>query len=1097
MALESVGAQPDTTTAAVVNTNSQPIDPNLLAALATEIDTVEDTSGSSTIAPANANDVPAIALSTTGRLPVPQGYVVAASYTLTPEALLQLPDSGLPTGTKILVAGIASADAVNSGNFGDAFTGSTLFISIKVPGTQYATVATWNPSSGSVEIGQGLAQPFNLGVVNGAFFGNYRGNPLAVTPGGDLDAVTSANAGVLIGSPALNAALNGALSNAIRRGGQALAGALAASGFGAGFTLPAAFVGELLARVANTGAYFIGAAYRASISADGSSITVQGPGGTTDFTYEEFIKTALGDFTYDNRNFGIPEVAYAKNQWQLANGSSYFQLSAASGGWSFINDTAGNVVEAVPRKNFGDPGLGLINYLNVWGQAVAQQEGPNATSPLTYVDLTPPPDENGLPSRYYVREFQNIDSGGPTGTGRSAIEVAAYLRETLSDEDYAQFIEGLRPLAEPLGLNLGLPELNPVDPATPELQQAREYLDRDWLKNSEPRDTRGIQEIPQEIYDQIRADLGLDQVASDGTGVYLYPDYISPEVPTTEPELAEIYPEGFEDFPSAGLTATDLNPDAPALAPFDGIIFEAGANGDTFDGSERNDVLYGAEGVDVLNGSEGDDLVIGNSTDDTLNGGAGNDIAAYLRSQTGVNIDLSNLSTVVDVESIGGSNMDDTIAASSTGPQTIYGFGGNDTITGADGVTIYGDYSPEFVDTYGTTLILDPDNPADPQNIPEGNDEIDATTMTTGAVYAGGGDDSVRVSGRLDGTTVVIEPTLDGGDGTDTLTVVLSEPLPDGVTEQDVIDQALALPNVTNFENIEVEVDAIPIELPSINSASAVNTAPDGWTISEPSPDIIDGNGPWPGGGWVASDISADSPFGNTMALSLSNTAGVNETISTTLSGLMPGQTYSFQVAWQQATLTNPNSSTTYSGGALQVAIDGEEQIFSSEGGAGSDDWQIETVTFTATSETATVELGIQDDSTFGAIVIDTPEASEPEPDPEPEGEPDVLDFNYAGGTNDGVVYNASLSDGTSQQWLLVFPEGLVDSDGDGVLESYGFPTFNSISQELLIPDPNQDPEDPNINYIQVGSNTFDIVPGAEFPAGVEFFPISEPSDGT
>lgn len=145
----------------------------------------------------------------------------------------------------------------------------------------------------------------------------------------------------------------------------------------------------------------------------------------------------------------------------------------------------------------------------------------------------------------------------------------------------------------------------------------------------------------------------------------------------------------------------------------------------------------------------------------------------------------------------------------------------------------------------------------------------------------------------------------------------------------------------------------ICIEFPPINGEPAAIAAPDGWTIWTPSPDIIAGEGPWPGGvGYVVSNIEGISPGGAEMSLILGVPGAFPyfEGIQTVLTGLTIGETYSISIGWQQVNLENDLN--TYRAGKLSLTVDGAESIFTSIGDV-TDEWQIATVEFVAIGATA------------------------------------------------------------------------------------------------------------------------------------------------
>ncbi len=182
---------------------------------------------------------------------------------------------------------------------------------------------------------------------------------------------------------------------------------------------------------------------------------------------------------------------------------------------------------------------------------------------------------------------------------------------------------------------------------------------------------------------------------------------------------------------------------------------------------------------------------------------------AFRDQTTGINIDFSRPETqdaLRDVEVVGLTDSDDLVTGDYS-DKIVLGLGGNDTITFVDNTTVYGDYSPAYVDAYGPILGIDPNN------LPEGNDQIDVGDAVTGAVYAGGGDDTVSLNVTASvspggATTINFPPglTLDGGDGTDLLVIRITNPL----KAEPSFSVADLPPNITNFENIRLEYELEP-----------------------------------------------------------------------------------------------------------------------------------------------------------------------------------------------------------------------------------------------------------------------------------------------
>ncbi|MBU0638696.1 MAG: LEPR-XLL domain-containing protein, partial [Planctomycetes bacterium] len=123
--------------------------------------------------------------------------------------------------------------------------------------------------------------------------------------------------------------------------------------------------------------------------------------------------------------------------------------------------------------------------------------------------------------------------------------------------------------------------------------------------------------------------------------------------------------------------------------------------GDTGDdslfGGAGDDSLHGGEGSDTLSGGEGDDVIFageshgGVPASDVIDGGAGSDTADYSNAGAAVNVDLTTgtvsgateADTLTNIESVVGSDYDDTFSFSSPSAGDTYsvdGGGGDNTI---------------------------------------------------------------------------------------------------------------------------------------------------------------------------------------------------------------------------------------------------------------------------------------------------------------------------------------------------------------------------------------------------------------------------------
>ncbi|MEL6980264.1 MAG: hypothetical protein AAGM38_16520 [Pseudomonadota bacterium] len=549
----------------------------------------------------------------TTRLPTPQAGVLGMSWKV---------DAGPMKDTGITIAALFPPNLdeywpEEGENFGDWLAGSgqalwdsvmngTVFISVKTPGRPYADVVTVKPSTLQVEAGLGLAQSAGNSAAQAILFGNVRA--IANTPQDGVG--ISENVGVLVGTGATSRLFGQFFGKIID-----VVGGVAAAAIGSRLPSAAGGVTAVTTAISNTarnGSYLAGVAWRGSFSTNLDEVTIQTPGNTFTSSIEDMAAAAINAYAIDPNNFGSSELANTKNQLHLEAGASYFQLSPANGGSNTVVDplAAEPELAELPIRNHGDPGLALVQYLNTWGQSVARPEDDPGDAPLTYRDIILPIGGAGLPSKYFVRHYENISSGP------HALEVVDYLKDTLSEDQYDEFLEGLRPLAEPLGLNLGLSELNPTTPDTPKLIRAREFWDRDYDKDSDPRPTVRIIEIPDDQYQLIRENLGIDQLASDGE-TFLVPDYISPDLPTDPPLFEDFVTTEVNFDQLGGIDPEDLG--SPLTNGRDGVDFFASGSGADVTGTAASDLFVSGAAVDTFNGAEGRDFFITDEVTNTQN----------------------------------------------------------------------------------------------------------------------------------------------------------------------------------------------------------------------------------------------------------------------------------------------------------------------------------------------------------------------------------------------------------------------------------------------------------------------------------------------
>ena len=258
---------------------------------------------------------------------------------------------------------------------------------------------------------------------------------------------------------------------------------------------------------------------------------------------------------------------------------------------------------------------------------------------------------------------------------------------------------------------------------------------------------------------------------------------------------------------------------AGSFTSIERVIFRGGLGNDNVRGSGALDTLVGNAGNDILDGWFGNDTLSGGLGDDTLNGGEGLDVATYVNSTAGVNVDLriqgvaqntggEGVDTLIGIEYLTGSNFGDSLrgndqfnvlidnAVSGAAGQTdsLFGYGGNDTIqvtriagTVATNVNIDGGDGDDFLElrsgtltaalatnlsgligqTYAALGSTSNDRNADTVVLDggAGNDRIVLTGVASATVNAGSGADIVSISMR--GAAAVNNYLLTLGTGAD------------------------------------------------------------------------------------------------------------------------------------------------------------------------------------------------------------------------------------------------------------------------------------------------------------------------------------------
>ncbi|MCC8429563.1 hypothetical protein LJ725_11340 [Reyranella aquatilis] len=163
----------------------------------------------------------------------------------------------------------------------------------------------------------------------------------------------------------------------------------------------------------------------------------------------------------------------------------------------------------------------------------------------------------------------------------------------------------------------------------------------------------------------------------------------------------------------------------------DNQIFGGDGN-DTLEGGSGNDVLNGGAGLDMLVGGDGDDVYLIDDLGDVIVEGAGG----------GTDILYSStnffLADGVEIESLRVAGSTGRTLSGNDQDNRIFGNSGDDTLDGETGNDLlHGREGDDLISTTGASATI---------NGGEGNDTIrlDGTSTSTGVVFGGLGDDTVR-----------------------------------------------------------------------------------------------------------------------------------------------------------------------------------------------------------------------------------------------------------------------------------------------------------------------------------------------------------------
>ena len=217
-------------------------------------------------------------------------------------------------------------------------------------------------------------------------------------------------------------------------------------------------------------------------------------------------------------------------------------------------------------------------------------------------------------------------------------------------------------------------------------------------------------------------------------------------------------------------------------------LYLGGSGSDRVWGNSGNDTIYGGAGNDFFSGDAGDDTIYGDAdrdifyfsndwgNDAIFGGGTGNDTdtldftnvsssgitITFTGWEDGTATDGTNTVSFDNIESIQGSNQNDTIDASLDGSGlALYGNGGDDTIIAGSGDDVVGGGAGNDTLTGGAgNDIMSGSSGDDVLYGGAGNDQLYGNNDND-TLYGGAGDDQLHGEYGND--------TIDGGDGNDTI----------------------------------------------------------------------------------------------------------------------------------------------------------------------------------------------------------------------------------------------------------------------------------------------------------------------------------------
>ncbi len=167
----------------------------------------------------------------------------------------------------------------------------------------------------------------------------------------------------------------------------------------------------------------------------------------------------------------------------------------------------------------------------------------------------------------------------------------------------------------------------------------------------------------------------------------------------------------------------------------------------------------------------------------------------------------------------------------------------------------------------------------------------------------------------------------------------------------------------TLVKPVAAQSGAVCINPLSMNYSGTIptyNAAPAGWSIANGKPSMVAATNPSnTGSGGTINHISGPSRSGGAVVHVYGSSSTDYGVIQSSLTNLTVGQAYTVAIEWQRTQVTNGGVSY-YLDGDLSIEVQGNSRrTYTTSSGAAADDWTVAEYSFTATSTSAWIAVGV------------------------------------------------------------------------------------------------------------------------------------------